>query len=308
MKSISATFTILITTKDRIEDLKFTLVKIQHVLERNDVECIVCDDGSTDETSSFLQLNYPTIQLIRNAKSKGLIYSRNALLSLVTTPFAISIDDDLHFITPQPLELIANHFERNENCGLIGFRIFWDVKEPISTVSKEIPVRMQSFAGGAHVWRMSAWNAIPNYPAWFVFYGEEDFASYHLFKKSWEIHYLPEVLVHHRVDIKARKIHADYGLRLRRSLRSGWYLYFLFYPLQSIPRKMGYSLWMQFKLKVFKGDWKALQAIVLALFDVVKAIPKIIKSSNRLTKSEYQVYQKLEATKLYWKPKNEVDE
>lgn len=308
MKSISATFTILITTKDRIEDLKFTLVKIQHLLERNDVECIVCDDGSRDETSSFLQLNYPTIQLIRNAKSKGLIYSRNALLSLVTTPFAISIDDDLHFITQQPLELIANHFERNENCGLIGFRIFWDVKEPISTVSKEIPVRMQSFAGGAHVWRMSAWNAIPNYPAWFVFYGEEDFASYQLFKKDWEIHYLPEILVHHRVDIKARKRNADYTVRLRRSLRSGWFLYFLFLPIRYLPKKMSYSLWIQLKSKVFKGDGRALQAIVSALFDLLIAAPKIIKNSNRLTKSEYQAYQKLEATKLYWKPKNEVDE
>lgn len=302
---MSATFTILITTKDRIEDLKFTLVKIQHLLERNDVECIVCDDGSRDETSSFLQLNYPTIQLIQNAKSKGLIYSRNALLSLVTTPFAISIDDDLHFITQQPLELIANHFERNENCGLIGFRIFWDVKEPISTVSKEIPVRMQSFAGGAHVWRMSAWNSIPNYPSWFVFYGEEDFASYQLFKKDWEIHYLPEVLVHHRVDIKARKRNADYTVRLRRSLRSGWFLYFLFLPIQYLPKKMSYSLWMQLKSKVFKGDLKALKAILWAMLDLVWSVPRIVKNSNRLTNAEYKEYQKLERTKIYWLPKKD---
>ena len=302
---MSATFTILITTKDRIEELKFTLVKIQHLLEQNDVVCIVCDDGSTDETSSFLQLNYPTIQLIRNSKSKGLIYSRNTLLSLVTTPFAISIDDDLHFITQQPLELIVNHFEKNEDCGLIGFRIFWDVKEPISTVSKEVPVRMQSFAGGAHVWRMSAWNSIPNYPAWFVFYGEEDFASYHLFKKSWEIHYLPEVLVHHRVDIKSRKIHADYGLRLRRSLRSGWYLYFLFLPFQYIPKKMAYSLWMQFKLKVFKGDLKAFSSIFFAMFDLVFSIQFIVKNCNRLTNEEYIEYNSYENAKIYWDPELE---
>lgn len=305
---VKTTFSILITTKNRLPDLVFTLQRIQHLLERNDVVCIVCDDGSTDETSSFLQLNYPTIQLIRNSKSRGLIYSRNTLLSMVTTPFAISIDDDLHFITQQPLELIVNYFEKNEDCGLIGFRIFWDIKEPISTVSKEVPVRMQSFAGGAHVWRMSAWNSIPNYPEWFVFYGEEDFAAYQLFKKNWEIHYLPEVLVHHRVDIKSRKVHADYGLRLRRSLRSGWYLYFLFLPFQYIPKKMAYSLWMQFKLKVVKGDGRALQAIVSALFDLLKAIPKIIKSSNRLTKREYKAYRKLAATKLYWKPDVEVAE
>lgn len=308
MESISATFTILITTKNRIEDLKFTLNKIQHLFDRNDVECIVCDDGSTDETSTLLQVNYPDIQLIRNSRSKGLIYSRNRLLSLVTTQFAISIDDDLHFITQQPLELIAHHFEINVNCGLIGFRIFWDLKEPISTVSKEIPVAMQSFAGGAHVWRMSAWNSIPNYPAWFIFYGEEDFASYQLFKKNWVIHYLPEVLVNHRVDIKARKNNADYSVRLRRSLRSGWYLYFLFLPFQYIPKKMVYSIWMQLKSKVFKRDWKALKSLLLAMLDLVLAIPKILNNSNRLTDEEYAAYQKLEATKLYWKPEDEVAE
>jgi glycosyltransferase involved in cell wall biosynthesis len=304
MESISATFTILITTKNRIEDLKFTLNKIQHLLDRNNVECIVCDDGSTDETSTLLQVNYPDIQLIRNSRSKGLIYSRNRLLSLVTTQFAISIDDDLHFITQQPLELIADHFEKNVNCGLIGFRIFWDLKEPISTVSKEIPVTMQSFAGGAHVWRMSAWNSIPNYPAWFVFYGEEDFASYQLFKANIEIHYLPQVLVHHRVDVKSRRNNADYTLRLRRSLRSGWYLYFLFLPLQYIPKKMTYSIWMQLQLKVFAGDLKALKALILAMLDLMVAIPKIIQSSNRLTQIEYDAYQKLEETKLYWIPEN----
>lgn len=308
MESSSTTFTILITTKNRIEDLKFTLFKMQHILDRDDVECIVCDDGSTDGTNTLLQANYPTIQLIRNSRSKGLIYSRNRLLSLVTTPFAISIDDDLHFITQRPLELIVQHFEKNVNCGLLGFRIFWDLKEPISTVSKEIPVAMQSFAGGAHVWRMSAWNSIPNYPAWFVFYGEEDFASYQLFKKNWAIHYLPEVLVNHRVDLKARKKNADYSVRLRRSLRSGWYLYFLFLPLQYIPKKIVYSIWMQLKSKVFKGDWKALKALSLAMLDLVLAIPKILNNSNRLTDEEYAAYQKLGATKLYWKPEDEVAE
>ncbi len=302
---MSATFTILITTKDRIEELKFTLVKIQHLLERNDVVCIVCDDGSTDETSSFLQLNYPTIQLIRNSKSKGLIYSRNRLLNLTKTDYAISLDDDAHFITTQPLQSIAAYFEENLKVGLLGLRVFWSKEQPSETTSTEHSIRMKSFVGCGHVWRMKAWRAIPNYPEWFVFYGEEDFASYHLFKKNWEIHYLPEVLVHHRVDIKSRKIHTDYSLRLRRSLRSGWYLYFLFLPFQNIPQKMSYSLWMQLKLKVVKGDWRALQAIVSALFDVLKAIPKIIKNSNRLTSEEYRAYQKLENARIYWAPKNE---
>lgn len=298
-------FTILITTKNRIEDLKRTLFKLKSVLVNPEVTCIICDDGSSDGTSDFLHQNFPEIQVIRNEKSEGLIFSRNRLMRLVTSDYAISLDDDLHFITENPLEITENYFKENPKCGLISFRIFWNTKEPSSVETTQKPVRVQSFAGGAHVWKMEAWNAIPEYPAWFIFYGEEDFASYHLFKKNIEIHYVPEILTHHRVDIKARKKNSDYTIRLRRSLRAGWYLFFLFSPWKTIPRKMAYSLYIQFKLKVFKGDMKAFIAIVCALQDLVVNFPRILKHSNRLTLEEYHSYNQLEYTKLYWKPEDE---
>ncbi|TAF63143.1 MAG: glycosyltransferase, partial [Flavobacterium sp.] len=292
-----ALFSILITTKNRLPDLVYTLQRIQHLIEREDVVCVICDDGSQDGTSDYIRQHYPNIILHTNDQSRGYLYCRNKMLNETKADYAISLDDDAHFITAEPLESIATYFEENPKVGLLGLRVFWSKEQPSETTSTEYSIRMKSFVGCGHVWRMTAWRTIPNYPEWFVFYGEEDFASYQLFKQHWEIHYLPQVLVHHRVDIKARKTHADYSFRLRRSLRSGWYLYFLFYPLKSIPRKMGYSLWMQFKLKVFKGDWKALQAILLGLLDLLMAIPMIIKNSNRLTIEEYMAYQKLEELK-----------
>jgi len=299
-----ATFSILITTKNRLNDLAYTLEKIKHLMERKDVVCIICDDGSSDATSSFLEINYPHIQRIQNLSSRGLIYSRNRLLNLVTTKFAISIDDDLHFLSQSPLEIILDFFNKNQEVAVLGFRIFWNKLEPLTTNTTEQSTPMQSFAGGAHAFRMKAWHDIPNYPSWFVFYGEEDFAAYQLFKKNWRIQYLPEVLVHHRVDLKSRKRNPDYALRLRRSLRSGWYLFFLFYPLGLIPRKMAYTIWMQLKLKVFKGDLVVLQALFLALFDLIRSIPRLIKNSNRLTSGEFRAYKKLPSTKLYWQPEN----
>jgi len=297
-------FSILITTKNRLDDLIFTLNKIAPLLARPDVNCIICDDGSTDATSDYLKENHPDIYLVRNEKSQGLIYSRNKLLRLTQSEFAISIDDDLHFITENPVEMIADYFKSHPECSLVGFRIFWSTSQPSSTQTSDKPLRMKSFAGGAHVWRMSAWKQIPDYPSWFIFHGEEDFAAYEMLKKGMEIHYLPAVLVHHRVDLKARKKDKDYALRLRRSLRSAWYLYFLFYPWIKIPRLLAYSIWIQLKIKVFKGDFKALQAIVFALADVVLATPKIIKNSNRLTRKQYQEFLDLEDIKLYWKPEN----
>lgn len=297
------TFSILITTKNRLTDLAYTLDKIQYLLFRNDVECIVFDDGSTDETSTVVKENYPDIILLRNQFSKGLIHCRNEMLNLTKAKYAISLDDDAYFSSEDVLENIENYFVSNSKCGVIACRIFWGLKLPNTTFSDEVTERTKGFVGCAHVWRMKAWREIPNYPEWFIFYGEEDFASYQLFKKNWEIHYLPEVLVNHRVDIKSRKKNTDYSIRLRRSLRSGWYLFFLFYPIKLIPRKLAYSLWIQLKLKVFKGDFKALQAITLALLDLVWSFPKIIKNSNRLTQNEYDLYNQLPETKIYWEPK-----
>ncbi len=296
-------FTILITSKNRKEDLAFTLGKIKYLIESG-VKCIICDDGSTDGTSDFLKVEYPTIQLIRNPKSKGLIYSRNRLLHLVTSEFAISLDDDAHFITKNPLESILNYFNQNEACGLISMRIFWGLENPIKIASQDEITRVKGFVGCGHAWRMKAWHDIPNYPDWFIFYGEEDFAAYQLFKKNWEIHYLPEVLVKHCVDIKARKYNNDYRLRLRRSLRSGWYLFVLFYPLNEIPRRFSYTLWVQIKNKVFKGDWMASLAIIQALCDLMINLPKLLKNSNRLSLQEFRDFNKLPDTKLYWTPEN----
>ena len=59
---------------------------------------------------------------------------------------------------------------------------------------------------------------------------------------------------------------------------------------------------MQFKIKVFQGDFKALISIGLALFDLVWNARKIFKNSNRLTQKEYESYNQLPETQLYWQP------
>ncbi|MFT5251343.1 MAG: glycosyltransferase involved in cell wall biosynthesis [Flavobacteriales bacterium] len=294
------TFSILITTKNRLTDLTFTLNKISCLLEETGVNCVVFDDGSVDGTYEYLQQNHSNIQIKRNAVSKGYLYCRNKMLNETKATYAISLDDDAHFVTENPLSSIHKHFEKNGQCGLIALRIFWGLVEPIESLSNAKPERVQGFVGCAHVWRMKAWHAVPDYPIWFVFYGEEDFASYQLFKKNWEVHYLPEVLINHRVDVKSRKKDIDYSLRLRRSLRSGWYLFMMFYPIRAIPHIMSYSLFIQFKQKVFRGDLRALQAITLGLLDLVWNIPQITRNSNRLTPKEFEAFMKLPATKVYW--------
>ena len=295
-------YSILISTKNRLKDLKLTLNLLSYLFERDYIECIVCDDGSSDGTSRYLEENYSNILLLKNKVSKGLIFSRNRLLDMTTADYAITLDDDAHIVSNSPLEVIEHFFSHNPKCAVIACRIFWGKELPCVLIHELENRRVKSFVGCGHVWRMDAWRGVPNYPDWFKFYGEEEFASYHLFKKHWQVWYVPNILVQHRVNVRSRKKNKDYGLRLRRSLRAGWYLYFIFYPVRSIPRKLAYTLWVQFKTKIFNGDFRALLAIFGAIINVAFNLPKLISQRKAFTKNELKEYNELSDTVIYWNP------
>ena len=52
---IKYSFSILITTSNRFTDLVFTLEKIQSLLHLEHFECIICDDGSTDNIAEYFK-------------------------------------------------------------------------------------------------------------------------------------------------------------------------------------------------------------------------------------------------------------
>lgn len=294
---------LLICTRNRKEDLALTLYKIGALVSFTSVECVVFDDGSDDGTFEMIQQNHPEIILLRNPVSKGYIYCRNKMLNETKTDFAISLDDDAHFLTENFIEICINYFEKNLHCGVIATRIFWGKAIPENTKCSETSQIVKSYVGCGHIWRMKAWSAIPNYPEWFQFYGEENFASLQLFKKKWEVHYVPELLVQHRVDLKRRtQSNKDFAFRHRRSLRADWYNYFMFFPISKISGRLIYSIWMQWKTKIFKGNLKVVSPLFLAIFDLIISVPKLIANRNPLSSDEYNKYVKLNEAKIFWKP------
>ena len=283
-----------------MDDLKRTLDTLKTEFDSG-LKCIICDDCSFDGTSEFIKSNFPNIHLVRNDSNKGLIYSRNLLFDLVTTEFAIFLDDDANFLIKPNYTNLGSHFDEKLRCAVLGFRIFWGLNQPNKIDSNEETQRMRSFVGCGHVWRMSAWNEIPEYPEWYKFYGEEDFASFHLFKRNWEIHYYPDILVHHRVHVKSRKKDKDYIDRTRRALHAGWSNYLIFHPMKLISRKLGSSIWSQMTNKVFKGDLKAFLGLILAIYDLIVNFTKIKGGIQRLTMDEFRNYNRLKETKIYWR-------
>lgn len=301
-------FSILISTKNRLDELMYSLNKLESLIQDNLINCVIIDDGSIDGTFEKIKQSFPKIQISRNEISKGYMFCRNKMLNETQADFAISLDDDANFLIDNPIEIIQKYFENNTKCGVIAARIFWNDLEPNDTSTIDKPQIVNSFVGCGHIWRMKAWKTIPNYPEWFQFYGEENFASMQLFKKGWEVHYVPEIFVHHRVNLKKRSAsNKDGMIRFKNAIRADWYNYLIFLPFSKMPRKFGYSIWMQFKNRIFKGNFKLIKPLFKAKIDLIKNNSNIRKNRNPFTKNEFEAFSKLEPAKIFWKPENSLN-
>ncbi|OYQ47419.1 glycosyltransferase family 2 protein [Flavobacterium aurantiibacter] len=291
-----------ITTKNRWNELQFTLQQLQAQNIFETAKVIVFDDGSTDRTSDFIRNQFPQVQLLRNGQSRGYMYCRNQMLNQSKALYAVSLDDDAHFINGDALKYVVQNFESDPLAAVLAFRIFWGKEIRKFERSDETAHQVQSFVGCGHAWRIDAWRQVPDYPEYWKFYGEEDFASYSLFKKGMKVLYTPEVYVQHRVDVRSRKLQDDYSLRLQRGWQSGWNLMFTFYPFPMFIKMFSYSIFWQLKSRVFKTEPEAVFTMGKALFYFVLDLRLLIKGRNTLLKSEFTAYMKLPKAKIYFQP------
>ncbi len=291
-----------ITTKNRWNELQFTLQQLQAQNIFETAKVIVFDDGSTDRTSDFIRNQFPQVQLLRNEQSRGYMYCRNQMLNQSKALYAVSLDDDAHFINGDALKYVVQNFESDPLAAVLAFRIFWGKEIRKFESTAEEPQQVQSFVGCGHAWRIEAWRQVPDYPEYWKFYGEEDFASYSLFKKGMKVLYTPEVYVQHRVDVRSRKLQDDYSFRLQRGWRSGWNLMFTFYPFPMFIKMFSYSIFSQLKSRVFKTEPEAVFTMGKALFYFVLDLRLLIKGRNTLLKSQFAAYMKLPKAKIYFQP------
>ncbi|WPY97900.1 glycosyltransferase family 2 protein [Christiangramia sp. OXR-203] len=294
---------ILISTRNRISELKVTLSSIDKKIGE-DVEILVCDDNSSDGTFNYLKNNFPKIRVFQNSKRMGYLFNRNLLMSKVRTKFAMSLDDDASLISEKPLKKCKEYFEKHPSCGVIAFRIFWGRSLPSNFNHSENSKRVKSFVGCGHIWRMDAWRGIPSYPEWFKFYGEENFASFQLLKKDWEIHYVPEILINHRVDNIKRQKDKDFYRRRSNALKADWFNILLFYPTKNAARLIFYSIVKQFEKAWIQRDSKVLISLFKSMIGILLNLDNILKERNQLTQKEFRKWKGLSNTQIYWSPNN----
>lgn len=172
MSSVQLTATIVITSKDRCDELRTAVASA--VKQTWPVEVLVIDDGSSDGTSEMLAAEFPSVRVIRHEQSTGLIYARNQGAAEAKGDIVFSIDDDAEFSTAEVVSQTMSDF-CDPTIGAVAI--------PYMDVNKDDVLRQKSpddavwltdrFIGTAHALRRELFLKLEGYRTELFHQGEE---------------------------------------------------------------------------------------------------------------------------------------
>ena len=119
---------ILIPSKDHVEDLDKCITSIEEKSTWKNFEIIVIENNSIEQDTfayyDQIQLRYPNVQVVY--WKKGFNYSaiNNYGASFATGDYYVLMNNDIEVITPQWMEYMLGYCQR-ENTGIVGAKLYY---------------------------------------------------------------------------------------------------------------------------------------------------------------------------------------
>jgi GT2 family glycosyltransferase len=196
---------IIITTKNRLNDLLFT---ISHMISIGFTEeqFYIIDDGSTDGTYSKVKTMYPDTRISRNEISKGYMINRSDMMEWTSKDYILSLDDDSHIRTKEDIEEALTIMENNKTYGIFHFRVFNQLAAPPSKNKLPDTIRfLRGYIGCGHIIKRQVIQKVGRYRQELVFYCEELDYSLRAYKLGYHTITKDNLVVHHRIDLSQRE-------------------------------------------------------------------------------------------------------
>lgn len=117
---------VYVPTHNRVDLLKRAVNSLLSQSYDN-IEIVICDDGSTDDTYEYLKsIECEKVIVIRNLEPKGACYSRNLCIRASSGNFITGLDDDDYFDTHRVKRLLNKALELDKKNVPYSF-IFGDL-------------------------------------------------------------------------------------------------------------------------------------------------------------------------------------
>jgi GT2 family glycosyltransferase len=198
---MSPSFTVMITTRNRVSELRRTL-DIVSKINPVPLEILVTADGCSDETVSVLEnertVGVKPIRAFVNEEAKGSVASRDRMMREAKGELVLAIDDDSYPEQMDCLRILGEIFERNAKLAIATFPQRTD-EYPETLIQDNFgearPVR--SFPCSGACLRVSTYRSLQGFePMFFHMYEEPDYAL-QCVANGWDVLYTPAITVRH---------------------------------------------------------------------------------------------------------------
>lgn len=240
-QNMSPQASIVITTRNRRDDLEKAVVSALAQKLEGGVETIVIDDGSTDGTSEMIAAKFPQVRLHRSEASKGLIVQRNHGARLAIAPIIFSIDDDACFSTDNIVADVLKQFDLPA-VGAVAIPFINVCQDPDLIMQKAPDVSGEfvcsSYIGTAHALRRDLFLRLGGYREALFHQGEEGDYCLRMLDAGYVVRLGRSDPIHHfespRRDFRRMDL---YGRR--NNVLFGWHLV----PAPILPAYLAATTW-----------------------------------------------------------------
>lgn len=178
------------------------------------LEVIVVDNGSGEETTSYLKRQFPQVSLIALPENIGTA-ARNKGIEAARGEIIVTLDNDVYFDDPLAVSRIVKAFGRHPKAGCLVFRVYhpatgrlhlrdWCHPRPWERFESE-EFETYYITEGAAAFRRAVFEKVdPYWPILFI--GHEGFdLAVRMLDADYEIWYVPEVKVWHMASLETRQ-------------------------------------------------------------------------------------------------------
>jgi GT2 family glycosyltransferase len=228
-----------------------------------DFEVVVVDNGSTDDSSAFVEKNYPQVRVLALKENLGFAKAVNEAIRQTKSKYVVLLNNDAH-VTKNWLSNLLVASDNHQECASVASKMLVFGKKPIidgagdkiNIVGQPYPIGrgkrdsktynvgkyILGATGGASLFRRVALEKVGLFDEDFFFYFEDvDWAlrAQLLGFCSW---YEPNAIVYHRFGETAKKFYRKMEyLRFRNTI---------ILVLKNFPWQLFFKRWRFFKISL----------------------------------------------------------
>lgn len=277
--------TVVIVTYNRCDDLREALESIQKQDYRN-VEIIVVDNASQDDSCAMLSREFPKVSVIALNENRGMDgYSVG--FQKARGEFIFQMDNDSVMPNATVLsEVVRRFMDGPSDLAVVATRVeehhaaFDSGEALLNRDARPGPINTGGFHAGGVGFKKSLIDKVGYYNRDVFLYGSEVFLGMKILAEGYKILYYPEILMLHKSSPTARSPQGIFY-----EIRNRYWMVRHFFP-----RESAFLLIMQMMIHDlgYAVHKRALRSLLRAWIDGLGALPPSLKNKLISEREEFQ--------------------